>query len=238
MFFSLTFLLLLFTPTNSRPNNYVTNQTIIRANESNETLPLLLTDDSSNVAIQRDNDVELIGRGTVDLILMDRTLDVDINLNKCFDRVKFCYSSLDVNGKATLLCDNGFCGFEIDGTSRETIDLTGQRGLIRQFLDKKCEPIRMNEIITNYCGLRAASCKPLIGEEDKRITVIVEKVSSSCQTLIKNARIYYPPTTTTTSTSLPSTNAPSETSNASNEWYIWVIIGVVFGFIIGIIIAM
>uniref|UniRef100_A0AC35ERT3 Uncharacterized protein n=1 Tax=Panagrolaimus sp. PS1159 TaxID=55785 RepID=A0AC35ERT3_9BILA len=93
----------------------------------------------------------------------------------------------------------------------------------------------MTRIKTSYCGESGASCKPIIGEEDNRITIIVKEIH--CDTFIKNARIYYPPTTTTTSTSLPSTNAPSETSNASNEWYIWVIIGIAFVFIIGIIIA-
>uniref|UniRef100_A0A914PLG7 Uncharacterized protein n=1 Tax=Panagrolaimus davidi TaxID=227884 RepID=A0A914PLG7_9BILA len=86
MFFSLAFLLLLFAATNSRPNNFFTNETIIRTNESNETLPLFLTGDSSNVAIQSGEDVQLTGPGTVDLILMDRNLDVDIDLNKCSDR--------------------------------------------------------------------------------------------------------------------------------------------------------
>uniref|UniRef100_A0A914PCJ0 Uncharacterized protein n=1 Tax=Panagrolaimus davidi TaxID=227884 RepID=A0A914PCJ0_9BILA len=237
MFLSLTFLLLFITATNSRPNNFFTNETITLANESNEIVPMILTGDSSNVAIQYANDVKLTGPGTVDLILMDRNLDVDIDLNKCSDRVKFCYSSLDKNSEASPLCENDFCGFEVDGTSKTEIDLTGKKGIKRTFLDK-CEPIQMIEIKTKYCGEYGASCKPLIVEVDKRITIIIKEASSSCQTLIKNARIYYPPTTTTTSTPLPSTIAPSETSDASSEWYIWVIIGVAFVFIIGIIIAM
>uniref|UniRef100_A0AC35GFA5 Uncharacterized protein n=1 Tax=Panagrolaimus sp. PS1159 TaxID=55785 RepID=A0AC35GFA5_9BILA len=182
MFCSLPFLLFLFTATNSRPNNFFTNETTL-ANETNETFPMILTGDFSNVAIQRDNDVQLTGPGTVDLILMDRNLDVDINLNKCSDRVKFCYSSLEKNSEASALCENDFCGFEVDGRSNTEIDLTGQKGLKRKFLDKKCEPIQMQEIKTKYCGLAAESCKPLIGEEDKRITIIV-KASSACDTLI------------------------------------------------------
>uniref|UniRef100_A0AC35GFZ3 Uncharacterized protein n=1 Tax=Panagrolaimus sp. PS1159 TaxID=55785 RepID=A0AC35GFZ3_9BILA len=229
MLLSLCFLLLLFTATNSRPNNYYTNETTL-ANESNETLPLLLTGDTSNVAIQRDNDVELTGRGTMDLILMDRTLDVDIDLNNCFDRVSFCYSSLDKNSEASPLCENDFCGFEVDGRSKTEIDITGLKGIKRTFLNK-CLPIQMVEIKTSYCGMSAASCKPSTGY-DKKITIIVKEASSTCQTLIKNARIYYPPTTTTTSTPVPSTKFPSETSNASSEWYIWVIIGIAFVFII------
>uniref|UniRef100_A0AC35EZ37 Uncharacterized protein n=1 Tax=Panagrolaimus sp. PS1159 TaxID=55785 RepID=A0AC35EZ37_9BILA len=234
MFISLTFLLLFITPTNSRPNNYFTNETT-RANESNETLPMLLTDDSSNVAIQRDNDVELIGRGSVDLILMDRTLDVKIDLYRCKGPVKFCYSSLDKNGKAASLCGNGFCGFDFYGRDTD-VDLMGLKDLLKSNLDQECEQIRMKRVETSYCGQNAASCEPLTGEGDKKITIIVQEASSNCHPLIKNARIYYPPTTTT-STSLPSTKSPSETSNASTEWYIWVIIGVVFGLLIGIIIA-
>uniref|UniRef100_A0AC35GJQ4 Uncharacterized protein n=1 Tax=Panagrolaimus sp. PS1159 TaxID=55785 RepID=A0AC35GJQ4_9BILA len=181
MLFSLSFLLLLFTATNSRPNNFFTNETT-RANESNETLPIFLTGDSSNVAIQRDNDVKLIGRGTVDLILMDRTLDVDIDLHRCKGRVSFCYSSLDKNSEASLLCENDFCGFEVDGTIKTEIDITGLKGIKRTVLEK-CEPIQMKEIKTKYCGMLAESCKPLISEEDKNITIIV-KEASSCQTLI------------------------------------------------------
>uniref|UniRef100_A0AC35FCI2 Uncharacterized protein n=1 Tax=Panagrolaimus sp. PS1159 TaxID=55785 RepID=A0AC35FCI2_9BILA len=86
---------------------------------------------------------------------------------------------------------------------------------------------------TSYCGAYDASCKPFI--YGKRITIIVEEIN--CPTFIKNAKIYYPPTTSTTS--LPSTKsvAPSETSEGSNEWYIWVIFGVAFVLLIGIIIA-
>uniref|UniRef100_A0AC35FDJ8 Uncharacterized protein n=1 Tax=Panagrolaimus sp. PS1159 TaxID=55785 RepID=A0AC35FDJ8_9BILA len=231
MLLSLTFLLLLFAATNSRPNNFFTN-------ESNETLPLLLTGDSSKVAIQYGNDVRLNGYGTVELILMNQTLDVDIDLNKCFDHVSFCYSSRDKNSEASPLYENDFCGFEVDGRSKTEIDITGLKGIKRTVLEK-CEQIQMRRIKTSYCGMLAVSCKPLIGY-DKKITIIVEKGSSTCPTFIKNARIYYPPTTTTTSTSLPSTKsiALSETSNASSEVYIWVIIGVVFGLLIGIIIAM
>uniref|UniRef100_A0A914R6L2 Uncharacterized protein n=1 Tax=Panagrolaimus davidi TaxID=227884 RepID=A0A914R6L2_9BILA len=194
---------------------------------------MVLKGDSSNVAIPNGEDVELIGRGSVNLTLS--SLDVKIDLNNCYGLVKFCYSSLEKNDQASLLCGNGFCGFRIEGKSDKYIDLMEVKNYRKTLLDKPCLPIRMKQIETSYCGMPAASCYPLI--VDKRITIIVQDVSSTCRIFIKNAQIYYPPTTT--SLSLPSTESATQplTSEASNEWYIWVIIGVAFVLLIGIIIA-
>uniref|UniRef100_A0A914PMI5 Uncharacterized protein n=1 Tax=Panagrolaimus davidi TaxID=227884 RepID=A0A914PMI5_9BILA len=76
MFFSLKFFLLFIAATNSRPNNYY-------GNESNETVPMVLKADSSNVAKQDAKDVELIGRGSVNLTLSSGFMDVKIDLNRC-----------------------------------------------------------------------------------------------------------------------------------------------------------
>uniref|UniRef100_A0AC35EUK9 Uncharacterized protein n=1 Tax=Panagrolaimus sp. PS1159 TaxID=55785 RepID=A0AC35EUK9_9BILA len=138
------------------------------------------------------------------------------------------------NDEAALHCGNGFCGFRVDGDNMK-IDLMDVH-VLKMSLDNPCLPIRMEQTVTSYCGEYAASCKPFI--VDKRITIIVvEDVSSTCPTYITNAKIYYPQTTT--STSLPSSKSSTQTatSEASNEWYIWVIIGVAFVLLIGIIIA-
>uniref|UniRef100_A0A914PCD0 Uncharacterized protein n=1 Tax=Panagrolaimus davidi TaxID=227884 RepID=A0A914PCD0_9BILA len=234
MFFFLKFLLLFITATNSRPNNYFTNETT-RAYESNETLPMILTADSSNGAKQDDKDVELTGYGySVNLTLAYEFLDVKIDLNNCIGRVKFCYSSLEKNDDASLRCGNGFCGFWTkEKSNNKKIDLMDV-SVRKSSLDKPCLPIRMKQTETSYCGVYAASCKPLI--EDNRITIIVEEVSSDCRIFIKHATIYYSPTTSTTS--LPSKESPTSsiTSEASIEWYIWFIIGVTFAFTIAIII--
>uniref|UniRef100_A0A914QF16 Uncharacterized protein n=1 Tax=Panagrolaimus davidi TaxID=227884 RepID=A0A914QF16_9BILA len=168
-------------------------------------------------------------------------LDVEIDLHNCIGRVKFCYSSLEKNNRASSLCENDFCGFEINGTDGE-IFLNGERTIPKRYFKryfKQCRPIRMKQTETSYCGENDASCKPLI--EDNRITITVEEASSTCRTFIKNATIYYPPTTTTSTstTSVPSTKSATqtETSEASNDWYIWVIIGVALVLLIGIIIA-
>uniref|UniRef100_A0A914P7P4 Uncharacterized protein n=1 Tax=Panagrolaimus davidi TaxID=227884 RepID=A0A914P7P4_9BILA len=87
MFFSLNFLLLFLTATNSRPNNYNGNETINRANESNQSLPIVLTADSSNGAKQIGTDVQLTGYGySVNLTLAYDLLDVKIDLNNCIGR--------------------------------------------------------------------------------------------------------------------------------------------------------
>uniref|UniRef100_A0AC35FDW1 Uncharacterized protein n=1 Tax=Panagrolaimus sp. PS1159 TaxID=55785 RepID=A0AC35FDW1_9BILA len=235
MFFSLNFLLLFIATTNSRPNNHHGNASI-DLNEPNETLPIFLKADSSNGAIQNGSDVQLTGSGySVNLTLPSDILDVKIDLYKCNKRVKFCYSSLDNNGEAAALCDeDNFCGFKIDGTSDRTkIDLTGRKNVPKSEIQQRCDPIRMKNFQTSYCGAYDASCKPLI--VDKKITIIVEEIN--CRTFIKNAKIYYPPTTTTSTTFLPSTESAAQTSEASNEWYIWVIIGIAFVLLTGIIIA-
>uniref|UniRef100_A0A914QTK2 Uncharacterized protein n=1 Tax=Panagrolaimus davidi TaxID=227884 RepID=A0A914QTK2_9BILA len=195
---------------------------------------MILTADSSNGAKEIGENVELIGYGySVNLTLAYDLLDVKIDLNNCNGR------SLEKNREASPLCnENNFCGFEINGISDTEIDLTGGKEAFKNNVDKTCDLIRMEKVQTSYCGIYAASCKPLI--DDKMITIIVEEVSSTCRIFIKNAKIYYPPTTTSTSTtSLPSKESATqtETSEASIEWYIWVIIGVAFVLLIGIIIA-
>uniref|UniRef100_A0A914QD14 ZP domain-containing protein n=1 Tax=Panagrolaimus davidi TaxID=227884 RepID=A0A914QD14_9BILA len=195
---------------------------------------MILTADSSNVATEDGEDVRLIGYGSVNLTLPSEFLDVKIDLYNCGGRVKFCYSSLDNNGEAAALCENGFCGFEVDGTTKTEIGLTVRKNVPKSEVQQRCDPIRMKNFQTSYCGAYDASCKPLI--IDKRITIIVEEIN--CPTFIKNAKIYYPPTTSTSATTaLPSTESATQTSEASIEWYIWVIIGVPFVLLIGIIIT-
>uniref|UniRef100_A0AC35GNM6 Uncharacterized protein n=1 Tax=Panagrolaimus sp. PS1159 TaxID=55785 RepID=A0AC35GNM6_9BILA len=224
-FLSLNCLLLFIAATNSKPNNYY----------ANETVPIVLKADSSNIAKQNGTDVQLIGRGSLNLILASGFLEVGLNWFNCIGLVRFCYSSLEKKDNASLLCGNGFCGFEIEGTEKEIL-LIG-RGHSHKMHFQSCRPIQMKENETSYCGINVASCKPLIN--DNRITIKVHDASSTCQAVIKNATIYYPPTTSTSTTSLPSTKsvAPSETSEGSNEWYIWVIIGIALVLLIGIIIA-
>uniref|UniRef100_A0AC35FBJ0 Uncharacterized protein n=1 Tax=Panagrolaimus sp. PS1159 TaxID=55785 RepID=A0AC35FBJ0_9BILA len=64
---------------------------------------------------------------------------IKIDLYDCNKRVKFCYSSLDNNGKAAAFCDeDNFCGFKIDGTSDETkTDLTGRKNVPKSEIQQK-----------------------------------------------------------------------------------------------------
>uniref|UniRef100_A0A914YJ86 Uncharacterized protein n=1 Tax=Panagrolaimus superbus TaxID=310955 RepID=A0A914YJ86_9BILA len=194
-----------------------------------------LSSDPSNTAAKQVSDdvVELIGPGApVELILLDGFLDVKIDLFNCLGLVKFCYSSLDENREAASLCRDNFCGFNVFGKFDE-IELVRGKHILKSHLQQNCDAIRMNSIQTPYCGIYDASCKPFMDNENK-ITIIVESIS--CPTFIQRAKIYVPPTPS--SSLSPSEPSSPDVADASTKWYIWIImVGVILLFIGGIILG-
>uniref|UniRef100_A0AC34GIR1 Uncharacterized protein n=1 Tax=Panagrolaimus sp. ES5 TaxID=591445 RepID=A0AC34GIR1_9BILA len=178
----LLFFLFITVAVNARPNNYfLTNNEA----SSNDSLLSELSSDSSNPSVQQisDDKVKLLDRGDgqpVDLILLDKSLDVEIDLKSCNGRVIFCYGSLDKNPVEDSICPNNFCEFRVDGREHE-IDLIRVKNVLKIDLDRKCDAIHMIHGPTSFCGQSDKSCKPLI-DNDNKITIIVKAVE--CHTSI------------------------------------------------------
>uniref|UniRef100_A0A914YLA5 Transmembrane protein n=1 Tax=Panagrolaimus superbus TaxID=310955 RepID=A0A914YLA5_9BILA len=185
----------------------------------------LSSDSDSQHVIQYGNDVKLISPGSVELILTYRTLVVDVNIKQCIGKVLFCYESSKIENEAAKLCRNfdGFCGFQLIGTEDE-IQFTKNTFIKSKLIN--CNSIQMMYASTYYCqGLAVKSCNPEIGAEG-RIKIEISDVG--CPVTIKNAKIYVPSATTssTTSSILDSDSA----SNAGLQWYYWILI--VFGILL------
>uniref|UniRef100_A0A914YQ28 Uncharacterized protein n=1 Tax=Panagrolaimus superbus TaxID=310955 RepID=A0A914YQ28_9BILA len=185
----------------------------------------LISDSEEQHVIQYGNDVKLISPGSIELILTYKTLVVDVNIKQCIGKVLFCYNSSKIQREAQEICRNfdGFCGFQIIGTEDE-IQFT--RNTYKKSILGSCKPIEMKYPAAMYCdaGL-VLSCSPAIDAEGR---IKIELSDAECPVVIKNAQIYVPPATTssTTSSILDSDSA----SNAGLQWYYWILI--VFGILL------
>uniref|UniRef100_A0A914Y3Q2 Uncharacterized protein n=1 Tax=Panagrolaimus superbus TaxID=310955 RepID=A0A914Y3Q2_9BILA len=181
----------------------------------------IISDSDGKYAIQFGNDVKLISRGPVELILTYNTLVVDVDIKSCIGKVLFCYDSSKTSNDAREPCGSfdGFCGFQLIGTE-DKIQFTKNEFLKDDLED--CTPIEMKYPSTKYCGVGPVrSCNPKIDQDGR---TKIEIVNSECPVTIKNAKIYVPPTSTSSTTSsLDSDSA----SNAGLQWYYWILI--VFG---------
>uniref|UniRef100_A0AC34FY87 Uncharacterized protein n=1 Tax=Panagrolaimus sp. ES5 TaxID=591445 RepID=A0AC34FY87_9BILA len=253
MFLSPNFLLLFFiTVVNARPNNYFLTNNETSSND----LISDLSADSSNPSVQQisDDKVKLLGYygqpygEPAELILLHRSLDVEIDLQNCNGRVSFCFSSTERNPVEDSSCPSNFCEFRVEGkpdeidlTQRKNIlkrkpdeiDLIQRKNILKSNLDHICDAIHMKKGQASFCGQFDGSCEPLF-DDDKRIAIIVK--AAECPTYIRKAKIYVEPPPRTTS--LPTTESSSPgVSAASTEWYIWIIVVGVLLFIVGIIIG-
>uniref|UniRef100_A0A914YNX8 Uncharacterized protein n=1 Tax=Panagrolaimus superbus TaxID=310955 RepID=A0A914YNX8_9BILA len=153
------------------------------------------------------------------------SLVVDVDLKRCIGKVLFCYNSSKPEIEAKKLCGSfdGYCGFQLFGTEDEIESVTTK--VFKKFL-KDCKPIEMKYPTAMYCGAGpVSSCNPAIDAEG-RIKIEISDVE--CPVTIKNAKIYVPSATTssTTSSNLDSHSA----SNAGLQWYYWILI--VFGILL------
>uniref|UniRef100_A0AC34G6L9 Uncharacterized protein n=1 Tax=Panagrolaimus sp. ES5 TaxID=591445 RepID=A0AC34G6L9_9BILA len=175
---------LFITVVNARPNNYFLTNNETSSND----LISDLSADSSNPSVQQisDDKVKLLGYygqpygERAELILLDRSLDVEIDLHNCNGRVSFCFSSTERNPVEDSSCPNNFCEFRVEG-KRDEIDLTQRKNVLKIDLDHICDAIHLKHGHTFFCGLPDSSCEPLI-DNDNKIKIIVKAVE--CPTSI------------------------------------------------------
>uniref|UniRef100_A0AC34FNM9 Uncharacterized protein n=1 Tax=Panagrolaimus sp. ES5 TaxID=591445 RepID=A0AC34FNM9_9BILA len=194
-----------------------------------------LAADQSTHGMQIDNDVQLVGYGNISIELKYDQLKFQFCSAGCLGkRVTVCYDAENIVSSLTHGCGPNQCRFQAsvsEATPNSPSNFLWFESNPKPFVDKICETATMEspEATLSFTPLTPPlSCEPL--KRDRNVVnIYVKDVPSGCILKVMNAKIWYPPTPSST-TQTSEIDTTEDSSKA--ETTIWIILGVLFFFIV------
>uniref|UniRef100_A0A914QHT9 PH domain-containing protein n=1 Tax=Panagrolaimus davidi TaxID=227884 RepID=A0A914QHT9_9BILA len=186
------------------------------------------------------DDVILSGYGQINLILLYKELTFEV-CNDCAGISRVCYeseiSSDDYEDVFGSCHQSSSCQFKVKDIGY-ALFFGGEQ--IFEYKFTGCLQVKMESLVAT----RFPSCKPKM--DDKSMIKLFVDIDPECSIKVKNAKIYVPPTTTkskstikvpsTKSKVLPPTKSPSKHPSKSSLFPIWGYIIIIVGIVILIVI--
>uniref|UniRef100_A0AC34G3P8 Uncharacterized protein n=1 Tax=Panagrolaimus sp. ES5 TaxID=591445 RepID=A0AC34G3P8_9BILA len=188
-----------------------------------------------SVAVPDVNDVQLVGYGNISIELKNDELKFEFCSDGCLGRkVTVCYDAENIVSSLTHGCGPNQCRFQAsvsEATPNSPSNQLWFESNPKPFVDKVCETATMKSpkaALSFPPSTPALSCEPL--KRDRNVVnIYVKDVPSGCRLKVMNAKIWYPPTPSST-TQTSEIDTTEDSSKA--ETTIWIILGVLFFLIV------